>query len=341
MKRAGLGQLAIVGLVAVVLLTSIALVYLSQELVERDAFVNVPNLTGKEQYEIAKLAAEIRQIRSDTGGSLFWLKMMALLVTVGGAVGGYLIGQSHYTRSRVAFANKKNVDTVYQGIVKELSDKSPLLRAAAAVKLGTVLKSFPAEWAVEPARQEQLVDLTKQVLAAALAIEQEPKVLKTLTAAIALHRPWQGGSADDPNTELADLRRIDLSAANAADAYWARVNFTEADFYRAVLSQTSFRRSILQRAQFREAKLQGAVFAATDCDGANFKLADLRGADLSAASIVGTTFEGAKVAGVSLTNAKAGRNPSGLVDESAAGDGSALIAIEQWLTAAGVSARSE
>ena len=46
---------------------------------------NVKNLR-----EIDKLAAEIRQIRSDTTGSLFWLKMIALFVTVGGAVGGYL-----------------------------------------------------------------------------------------------------------------------------------------------------------------------------------------------------------------------------------------------------------
>ncbi len=53
------------------------------------------------------------------------------------------------------------------------------MRATAAVKLGAILKSFPKEWDVDEDRLQQMVRLTKEVLAAALAIEGDPKVLKT------------------------------------------------------------------------------------------------------------------------------------------------------------------
>ena len=61
-------------------------------------------------------------------------------------------------------------------LFQELSSSSALLRAAAAVKLGSLLNSFPAEWKVRPPRRHELILLTKQVLATALAIETEDKV---------------------------------------------------------------------------------------------------------------------------------------------------------------------
>ncbi len=135
-KNIGLSQLTIIGLVIIVLIAIVTIVFLSQELVEKDAFTPVMNESNlKEVREIDKLAAEVKQIRSDTAGSLFWLKMIALFVTVGGAVGGYLIGQSNITHKRIAFENRKEVDSVYQSIVQELSDVKPILRAAATVKL--------------------------------------------------------------------------------------------------------------------------------------------------------------------------------------------------------------
>src|SRR6266513_1814740 len=134
-------------LIALMLLAIILVVYYTQRLSEQTSLPPIVTTSPKEQYEIAKLAAEIRQIRSDTSGSLFWLKMIALFVTVGGAVGGYLIGQKQTTKKRLEFENLKNIDSIYQSIVLELADKSnALLRAAAAVKLGMILKSFPSEW---------------------------------------------------------------------------------------------------------------------------------------------------------------------------------------------------
>jgi uncharacterized protein YjbI with pentapeptide repeats len=343
MRRPGLGQLTIAGLVIAVLLVSVALVYVSQALVERDAF-SIPTFETtavdvKNRYEIAKLAAEVRQIRSDTGGSLFWLKMLALFVTVGGAVGGYLVGQSRSTRSRIAFEDRKNLDAVFQSIVKELSDRSAILRAAAAVKLGMVLKSFPAEWNISGARQEQLIALTKQVLAAALAIEKDPKVLKALTIAIALHRP----ATDDANVgdrRLSDMRGLDLSCANASDAYWARADFTYTDFYRARLAECSFRSSRLDGAQFREADLRSSVLADCSCRGTNFKLADLRSADLSNASLERASFEGAKVAGATLGGVVFSEIADYLVDISESGDGSATIPVSVWLANASSTAHT-
>jgi len=183
-KNLGLSQFAIAGLVVVVLGISVAIVYWSQAQVERDAFALRPHVDTsalKARAEIAKLVAEVRQIRSDTAGSLFWLKMIALFVTVGGAVGGYLVGQSRTNQARIAFENRKNVDAVYQSLVQELSNEAAVLRAAAAVKLGAILESFPAEWDVGDDRRDQLIKLTKQVLAASLAIERDEKVLKMLT----------------------------------------------------------------------------------------------------------------------------------------------------------------
>jgi hypothetical protein len=335
----GLSQLSIVGLVILLLLASTVIVYVSQALVEQGAFNITPSTnsaTTLEQYQIAKLGAEIRQIRSDTSGSLFWLKMIALFVTVGGAVGGYLIGQSRSTRARIEFEDRKNVDAVYQSIVQEMSDASALLRAAAVVKLGMVLKSFPHEWSVSEIRRTQLIDLTKQVLAASMSIEKEPKVLKTLTSAIILHRPWENDPTNPDKKKFGDLRSIDLSGAKAHDAYWARVDFTYADLYQADLTEASFREAILVGVQFRESILRDAVLVKSNCEGANFKLADLRNANLSDAILINASFEGAKVHGVTLGKAKFGNNRDTLVDNSPDGNGSMMMPIQDWLALYGL-----
>jgi len=331
-----LNQFTIAILIGLSFLLIIALVYLSQVWVERGSLP--PNsLAGpKEQYEIAKLAAEIRQVRSDTSGSLFWLKMIALFVTVGGAVGGYLIGQSHATTKRIDFENRKSIDAAYQAIVLELSDKAPLLRAAAAVKLGAILNSFPHEWNVSDERQTQLTQLTKDVLAAALSIEKDPKVLKTLTIAIVLHKhlarnPWHDKGTESESQLYADVSGMDLSGVRAADAYWAKADFSYTDFYRADLARTSFRNSILDTAQFRDARLLGAVLAGADCNGANFKFADLRGADLSRTRLSKTNFDGAKVYGCSIVGAEFFDNPEATVDVSESGDGSSTRKVSEWL----------
>jgi len=299
--------------------------YGAQYFMVRDIGEFSEKLSGqKTEYEITKLDAEIRRIRSDTAGSLFWLKLIALFVTVGGAVGGYLVGQSRTTHAKLNFEDRKNVDEVYQSIVQELAGESPILRAAAAVKLGSVLKSFPAEWNVSEARKEQLLQLTKQVLAAALSIETDKKVLKTLTISIILHKP-------ESENGLASVQELDLSGARAEDAYWARCNFEYADFYDADLSRASFRKSIVSGAQYRESNLTNAVFAESVCTNTNFKMADLRGASFEKARLSSTNFEGAKVYSVSLAGAHIENIPESQVDISEKGDGSQLIAVRTWL----------
>jgi hypothetical protein len=311
----------VVGALGVALVTSLGAQYVI-ELDRTQAGNRAP--TPKDSYEISKLDAEIRQIRSDTAGSLFALKVIALFVTVGGAVGGYLIGQSRTTQARIGFEDRKNVDDVYQSIIQELAAESPVLRAAAAVKLGSVLNSFPAEWNVSGGRREQLMQLTKQVLAAALSIETDQKVLKTLTINLILYK----AKSDDP---LADVRGIDLSGAKAHDAYWARCDFSYADFYAADLARASFRKSKLTGAQFREASATNAVFNEADCTEANFKMADLRGASFENATLDRTNFEGARVHAVCLAGATLNNLPTSVVDLSEAGDGSQLVPISQWL----------
>ena len=323
-KSPGLSDRTIAALVLLVLAAVIAVVYLSQVIVEKGAFSPVTGSVDlKQQREVDKLDAEIRQIRSDTGGSLFWLKLAGVFVTVGTAVGGYLLGQSRNTHKRLELEKWNNVNALYQGIVQELSSDSKLLRAAAAAKLGKFLQSFPTEWDLTPQRHEELRDLTKKVLSASLAIETEPKVLKTLTIAIAL---------SDPSQELGDLHQVDLSGAHAEDAYWARIDFTDADFYRADLTRASLRKSVLTRAQFRDTKLNDAVLADASCEAANVKSTDLRGADLSGAMLKKASFEGAKVFGVKLDPATTfGENPDHEVDVSELGNGSETISTAQWL----------
>jgi hypothetical protein len=331
-KGVGLDRYGIPILMVLMLSIIIVVVYYSQKLSEQTSLPPIVTTSSKEQYEIAKLAAEIRQIRSDTSGSLFWLKMIALFVTVGGAVGGYLVGQKQTTRRRLEFENLKNIDSIYQSMVLELADKSPLLRAAAAVRLGMILKSFPSEWVVDDARKSQMIQLTRQVLAASLAIEKDPKVLKTLTIALVLNQY----SEDDPKKPgsqrvLGDVRDLDLSGAKAIDAYWARVNFSYSDFYKANLAGASFRGSVLRGSQFREAILRDTVFVDADCEGANFKLADLRKADFTNATLTKARFEEARVSGCVLTGATIGNNPDVWVDNSEAGDGSHKIKLTGWL----------
>src|SRR5947209_6465204 len=147
----GLKQYVIVLLVLMTFVVMVGLVYQTQRIAVQGSLPPITGASKKEEYEIAKFAAEIQQIRSDTSGSLFWLKMIALFVTVGGAVGGYLLGQSETTKKKLAseeqrnmdqlaferqknidqlaFEKRKNIDLAYQSIVQELSDQSPLLRA--------------------------------------------------------------------------------------------------------------------------------------------------------------------------------------------------------------------
>ena len=330
----GLTQPVVVVVVLAVIVAVVAIAFLLQSRAEHGALTPV---SGRKnvlaQREIDKLDAEIRQIRSDTSGSLFWLKLAGVFVTVGAAVGGYLLGQTRTTRERAEaerqiaqqrldFEHRQNVDATYQGIVQELSSPSALLRVASAMKLGKLLESPPVEWHISENRSRELSDLTKQVLAASLAIESEPKVLKALTIAIALHAT---------GAEAADLRSLDLSGARAADAYWARINFKNADFYRADLSNASFRKARLEGAQFRETTLRSAVLVGATCTSANFKLADLRDADLSAADLRGANFEDVKVFGVNLAGAQIGDNPDCHVDLSADGDGSRRVHVAEWL----------
>ncbi len=336
-SRVGLTQPVVVVLVLLVVGAVVATAFVLQSRAERGALTPVGvGASVRNQREIDKLDAEIRQIRSDTSGSLFWLKMAGVFVTVGAAVGGYLLGQTRTTRERAEaerqtvrerldFERRQNVDATYHAIVQELSVEPPLLRVASAMKLGKLLQSPPVEWRVSEDQQLELSQLTKQVLAASLAIETQPKVLKALTIAIALHAP---------EAEGADLRNLDLSGARAQDAYWARIDFRYADFYRADLTEASLRKAKLEGAQFRETVLTNAVLVEAACTSANFKLADLRGADLSGADLRAANFEGVKVFGARLDGALAGENPDCRVDVSREGDGSQSVPVGEWLGAA-------
>ncbi|MFO1205560.1 MAG: pentapeptide repeat-containing protein [Burkholderiales bacterium] len=287
-------QIVILALTVTLLAGMGLFISLSQTFLERDVIV-IPELAAdvaargdpaqvKQATEIAKLAAEVNQIRSDTSGSLFWLKTIGLFITVAGAIGGYLIGLTRTTQQKLDFENRKNIDSVYQGIIAELADQNaPILRATAAVKLGSILESYPSEWRLDDDEKSraQLVKRTKQVLAAALALEANTTVLKTITIALPLHKPWADDPAQPAKARYGDLREIDLSGATARDAYWARVDFSYADFYQADLTRASLRNAILAGAQFRETNLEDAVLMGAQCTDANFKLASLRGADLT------------------------------------------------------------
>ena len=218
------------------------------------------------------------------------------------------------------FEKRKDVDSAYQAIVQELSGTQHVLRAAAAVKLGAILKSFPFEWATSVQRKNELIDLTKQVLAAALSIEENTKVSKTISIAIILHVP-------DQESGMANVQNVDLSEAKAVDAYWARVDFSYTDFYKAVLTKTSFRKSVLNGAQFRETKLDEAVFSSTICAGTNFKLADIRYADFSNAKLSKVNFEGAKMYNTIWDGAVITGIADTQVDNSPNGDGSQMVSI--------------
>ena len=334
-------QFDILLLICLLIIVIIIVVLVSQRYAEKDMF---DNPLQEKDYTLAKLRAEIRQINSDTIGSLFWLKLIALFITVGSAVGGYLIGQSkvnlsrieaedNRTKARLDFEKRKDVDNAYQAIVQELSGTQDVLRAAAAVKLGAILKSFPFEWNTGDERKKELIDLTKQVLAAALSIEKNSKVLKTITIAIVLHNP--GKDNPDKGLKLANVQNLDLSEANAADAYWARVDFSYADFYKANLSKTSFRGSVLNGAQFREATLTEAVLVSTTCINTTFKLADMRysdmrHADFSNAKFVKVDLEGAKMYGTKWNGTEITDTMDTQVDISADGNGSEMVSFLEW-----------
>jgi len=91
-----LGESAVALIILLVFVLAFAGAWFLQARVEQDlpAPDTLPPALQEQisRYEVERLKAQIKQIRSDTAGSLFWLKMVALFVTVGGAVGGYLVG---------------------------------------------------------------------------------------------------------------------------------------------------------------------------------------------------------------------------------------------------------
>lgn len=342
LQRDGLRPGDVVLLVALLLALCTLLVVGSQWLVDREPLVVVSGdgrAPAKEQIELAKLAAEVRQIRGDTSGGQFWLRLVALFVTVGGAIGGYLVAQDVARRARERLEDRRTVDALFQGIVKELADPAPLLRAAAAVKLGELLHEFPAEWQVGEARRAELVNLAKRVLAAALTLEQDEKVQKTLTIAILRHRvAADRRPADAQGKAKWDLRELDLSGAHARDAYWKAADLSGADLYKADLAKASLRDAVLHYAQFREAVLREAVLAGADANGASFKLADLRGADLRGARLAGADFGQALVHGARFDADAAAAAGAAEVDVSAHGDGSARCLLADALARAAMGA---
>jgi uncharacterized protein YjbI with pentapeptide repeats len=340
LQRDGLRPGDVVLLVALLLALCTLLVVGSQWLVDREPLVVVAGdgkSLAKEQIELAKLAAEVRQIRGDTSGGQFWLRLVALFVTVGGAIGGYLVAQDVARRARERLEDRRTIDALFQGIVKELADPAPLLRAAAAVKLGELLHEFPAEWQVGEARRAELVNLAKRVLAAALTLEQDAKVQKTLTIAILRHRLVASGKPDGAKAKW-DLRELDLSGAHARDAYWKAADLSGSDLYKADLTKVSLRDAVLHYAQFREAVLREAVLAGADASGASFKLADLRGADLRGANLAGADFGQALVHGARWDAGAAAHVGSAEVDVSVQGDGSVRCLLADALARAGADA---
>lgn len=290
-----LSEQRVVLAVVAILVGIIAVVTLSESFAQKNSLGRYPQGTNleseKKEREVDKLVAEIRQIRSQTGGSLFWLNLFGVFVTVGGAVGGYVIAQRQNRqeqrsseekteRERLEFEHRKDIDSQFQELVQELTllDR-PLLRAAAAMKLGALLKKFPSEWNVSETRRIELLGLTKQILATALALEESTKVQKAIMIAVAMHP---------------DLQNLNFSGVQATNAYWAKRDFTYADFYQANLSYASFRKATLNKAQFWGANLQEAVLAGADCTESNFKLADLQRANFQEANIKGANFIDAK-----------------------------------------------
>ena len=331
LQRDGLRPGDVVLLVALLLALCTLLVVGSQWLVDREPLVVVSGdgkSLAKEQIELAKLAAEVRQIRGDTSGGQFWLRLVALFVTVGGAIGGYLVAQDVARRARERLEDRRTVDALFQGIVKELADPAPLLRAAAAVKLGELLHEFPAEWQVGEARRAELVNLAKRVLAAALTLEQDEKVQKTLSIAILRHRL----EAPAPGSRATwDLRGLDLSGAHARDAYWKAVDLSGADLFKADLGKASLRAAVLHHAQFREASLVDAVLADADARDASFRFADLRRADLRGAVLTGADLAGAKIHGACFDAGAAQTLADAEVDISEQGDGARCGRLAQAL----------
>ena len=333
LQRDGLRPGDVVLLVALLLALCTLLVVGSQWLVDREPLVVVAGdgrTLAKEQIELAKLAAEVRKIRGDTSGGQFWLRLVALFVTVGGAIGGYLVAQDVARRARERLEDRRTIDTLVQSIIKELADDEPLLRAAAAVKLGEVLHQFPAEWQAGEARRAELVNLAKRVLAAALTLEENEKVQKTLSIAILRHR---GADMTLPTGGKAtwDLRGLDLSGAHARDAYWKAADLSGADLYKADLTKASLRDAVLHYTQFREAVLIEAVLAGADASHASFKLADLRGADLRGSNLAGADLDGARLHGAWFDAEASSHATDVEVDVSAQGDGSRRCRLVQAL----------
>jgi hypothetical protein len=108
-QKKGFSNTSIVVLVVAVLTLTLMATYGSQYIFDEKINPDSNELKDqKTEYEISKLDAEISRIRSETAGSLFSLKLIALFVTVGGAIGGYLVGQSRNTLARINFEDIKS-----------------------------------------------------------------------------------------------------------------------------------------------------------------------------------------------------------------------------------------
>ena len=101
-----------------------------------------------------------------------------------------------------------------------------------------------------------------------------------LNHAIELHKKWLN---DEPDGQMFDLRRADLSGANLR-----RADLSGADLSGANLSDADLSGADLRGANLSDADLSGADLSGANLSGANLSGADLRGANLRDANLSGT-----------------------------------------------------
>jgi len=275
----------------------------------------------KTKLEIDKLAEEVRELRATSLAIGRSTKLWTAWLAAGGgaattllvAVAGLLLNrtQGRRLKQEAEFAREKH----FLELFRSLGDSSARVRLGAMGVLIERIARLHREGDHKRqqrrlARAEDLPTLVGVLLNATK--REEDEVLQKYVAD-GLAKALGAIQAKDPAQEGASpLAAYDFQGAKLTNAWWARVDAREVDFYKAVLVRAGMKNAFLDRAilkfadltkavlmgaRLEKANLAGATLAEADLSEANLKKANLGGADLKGAKLDGAKLDGTRFEG--------------------------------------------
>jgi len=276
--------------------------------------------------EIEKLKEEASAYRLQNEWQGVWSRRLSPLLSL---VGGLIAAGFAFWAGNTL--NRTQERKVYQDILlgrerhnlelfKSLGDPDPRVRVGAASVLVPRLMELAPRVLASPdgspdSAEKREFDSIIKVLIAVSKHEEKDELQKYIADQLVevLGAQPAEDAKDSRPAGKSPLSDYDFQGAKLTNAWWARANLSEVDFYRATLARAGLanawlegailKHAILTSAVLRGCHLKGANLDAAQLAGADMRKADLREARLREADLRGADLREADLTGADLTGA--------------------------------------